>query len=306
MNARWLRDNLSVLLFSVAFVCILGAVIWFLRAAGTEQATVVQELDIKKGELQRLQSNKIYPSVENIEVLKRDQEQLRRLYGLLQNAALREAIHPPDLEREIDFAQLMRATVARLSDSAKKNDVKVEESFTWGFSRYVTTIPCKNPAVKGDDCKRLLRALAKQLLIVEKLSGILIDSKVSAITAIRRSEIESGTSADSLAAPLTDDAKSLYRTYPFEVQFSADTDALRRFLNTLAQANHLYIVRSIQIGAVVQQIQLPAAPRPTSDLTEFEVKEPETPKTIETRRLNVTVRLDAVEFRPVEPKAGKR
>ncbi|MEI6085255.1 MAG: Amuc_1100 family pilus-like protein [Verrucomicrobiota bacterium] len=307
MNARWFRDNLSVVIFSVIFVGFLGGIIWFLRTAYAEQATVLQELEAQQGELHRFQDGKPYPSDENISVLKRDHTQIKRLYGLMQNAAIRDVIHPPDLERDMDFAQLMRSTVGRLTDTATSNNVKIDPTFAWGFSRYIATIPCKNPAAKGDDCKRLLRLLAKQLLIVEKLSGALITSKVESIGAIRRTEVEPGSSGDTLSAPITDDAKSLYRTYPFELAFTADTDALRSLLNSLAQADNLYIVRSVKITVVTQQVRAPSAPvsPPTPDSVDIEVKMPDVPKTIERRLLNVTVRVDVVEFKPIETKPVK-
>jgi len=308
MNARWFRDNLSVLIFSMMFIGILGGLLWFLRQASAAQATVVQDLETQKSELHRLQDTKPFPSKENIDVLKRDYDQIHRLNGLMQNAAIRDITQPPELERPIDFSQLMRATVARLTELAGKNNVSVGESFAWGFSRYVATFPCTNPAARGDDCKRLLRLLAKQLLMVEKLSGLLIDNKVGAIGAIHRTEVETGASSDTLNTPITDDVKSLYRIYPFEVQFTADTVALRNFLNALAQAENLYIVRSVHITAITQQVRAPAvtASRPPTEFGEFEAKVPEAPKMIETRRLNVTVRLDVIEFPPVETRPVKR
>lgn len=308
MNARWFRDNVTVLIFSVSFLAILGGILLFLRGATTAQGTILSELETQQAELRRLLETKPYPSNENIDALKRDQEQIKRLYSLMQNAAAREVVQPPELNNPIDFSRLHSTILARLTESATNNNVSIGESFAWGFSRYGATFPCKNPALKGDDCTRLLRLLAKQMLIVERLGGLLISNKVDTISAIRRTEVEGGGGADVLNVPITDNAKSLYRVYPFEIQFTASTDALRSFLNSLVQADHLYLVRHVHIDSTVQQTKQPPAPviQPAADSGDVEPRVPEQPKIVDVRRLNVTVRLDLIEFKPSETKPVKR
>lgn len=309
MNARWFRDNLSVVIFTVAFIGILTGIIIFLRDALTERDNVVQELTTQQGSLADLQGRKPFPSTENIDILKRDQLQVRRLYTTMQSAAIRETNQIPELEREIDFLQFRKATLDRLNDAADKKGVKIGDTFMWGYSRYAANFPCRNPSVKGDACKSLLRSLAKQLILVEHLSDLLISNNVASIQAIRRTEIEPGSSADSLNIPIQDDTKSLYRVYPFEIEFAADTETLRNILNAFAQADTLYAVRSLRLTTSSQVVRAPNQPvvrREPLDFHELDPKRPEPPTMVESRIIGVTLRLDVIEFKPVETKPPKR
>ena len=259
MNARWFRDNLSVLVFAVVFVGALAGIIYFLREASAAQTVVLQDLESQTGEMNRLQGTQPYPSSENINVVKQDIEQVRRLYGYMQNSAVRPPITGPDPETPIEFSQAMRATTARLNEAAGSAGVKVTDTFAWGFSRYVAKFPCSNPTPKPDECKRILHLLNKQVLTVEKLSQMLIVTKPESIASIRHTEVEPG-SGDGINAPITDDAKLLYHTYPFELVFTTDTERLRKFLNSLSQADSLFLIRGVRVDSTSTQIKDPSAP----------------------------------------------
>src|SRR5207253_5563565 len=120
--------------------------------------------------------------------------------------------------------------------------------FAFGFSRYVSTFPCRNPVAKPEDCQKLPALLAKQLLVVEKLSALAISSGIDNIIAIRRTEVEPGApSTDALAVPLGTDPKGLYRTYPFELQFACNAKALQAFLNNLTKSDWFFAVKTLKI-----------------------------------------------------------
>ena len=75
------------------------------------------------------------------------------------------------------------------------------------------------------------------------------------IDAIRRTEVEGASSADSVTAPISNDPKALYSTYPFEIHFVCDTDSLRNVLNSLEQADYLFIIRSLTINSVAIKVR---------------------------------------------------
>src|SRR5690242_7236137 len=105
MNARWFRDNLSVLIFSLVFVSILTGLIVFLRHASEEQTGVVQKLDTQRGELGNLQAAKIYPSPENVMVITNDLNHMKRLNSEMFLAALHPSLQAPGTvtENPLDF-----------------------------------------------------------------------------------------------------------------------------------------------------------------------------------------------------------
>lgn len=293
MNARWLKQNLTVIAFIGAFVIVLSAIIFLEHNAAARKDSIVEQLAQQQAELDRLRSLDPTPAPENIDAFRRDREQVQRLYEELQKHAMRAPVQTPDLQRDIDFSQLMRDTVSRLSSEAGRNGVKTVDNFAFGFRRYDTDFPCRHPAAKAEDCRKLMALLAKQLKVVDKLSSALIQSHVSEITRIRRTEVEPGTvSGDALPVPIGTDPKTLYVTYPFELEFSCNTEALRTFLNGLTQSDWFFAVRFVKVESAVAA----AAPAETDRPAEMT-------RVAEGRVLNVTVRVDLVEF--TEPPAKK-
>ena len=183
MNTRWLKRNLVVIIFVVVFVVLLGGIIWLERAATARKAEVEADLSGKQEELKRLRSLDPYPSSDNIQILKRDREELQKLYGSLQKAVMQEPLEVADMQSEIDFVDRLRKTQTELRDLANSRGVEIKEDFAFGFSRYNDTFPCRNPVLRPDECRRVLTLLAKQLVVVEKLTKLAISNGVDSITS---------------------------------------------------------------------------------------------------------------------------
>lgn len=285
MNLRWLKQNLVVVIFSATFVVVLLVIILMERKAATHKDEVVAQLEQQQADLNRLRNLDPTPANENIEALRHERQQVQHLNTELQKGAVREPVAVPDMQRDIEFLQLMRDTIGRLNANSARSNVRLADNFAFGFSRYDTDFPCRQPAAKGDDCRKVLALLAKQLLVVEKLSGLLIDSHADEIVRIRRTEVEPGApSPDSLPVPIGNDPKVLYKTFPFEFEFSCDTDALRTFLNSLTQSDWFFAVRSVKIEGGLGDTGRAAA-------------DAEAVRT-DRRLLRVIVRIDLVEFEP--------
>ncbi len=304
MNLRWLRQNLLMIVAGLVFVGLLAIVIWFEHQAFAKKEEIAATLEDQQQQLTRLRDQTPTPSTNNIEAIKQEREQLQQLYQQLQSGAVRKPVEVPDLQSDIDFSQLMRKKVTGLRAEASGNGVKTVDNFAYGFSRYDTDFPCRQTATKPEDCKTLLALLAKQLLVVEKLGGLLIDSHVEEIIRIRRTEVEAGgVSQDELAVPIGNDPKALYQTYPFELEFSCDTKGLRAFLNSLTQSDWFFAVRSLKVDSTASttttSTPTPAAARGA---------EAETPvgagRTIDRRLLHATIRVDLIELAtaPAPPK----
>ena len=303
MNARWFRNHLISLIAGAVFVALLGGISWFLFKSFDAQDAVLQDLKAGNDKLDELRNSKPFPSKDNIDLFRRDYENVRQLYDAMTNAAAHPPIHGPNLTRDIDFSQLVRTTVNHLTATAAEQHVRTPADFTFGFSRYDAKFPCRNPPAHGDECTKLLALLSKQLMVVETLADLLITNKVEEIAAIRRTEVEPGeTSADALNAPINNDPNALYHIYPFELHFTCDTTVLRSILNGLTDAPGLFIVRSIRVETLAVKLKSLDAPV-TGPEAATATAEPA--RSVVTRRLNVALRLDLVEFSPPKVHAGK-
>jgi len=299
MNLAWLKKHAMIVAFVAAFVIVLGVVVWLQQQASGKKAEIDAALAEQMSQLNHLLQTKPAPAKENIDILKQDHVQVEHLYQeLLANVAHSRIHAPPDL-RPVAFLQMMASQLAKLGQAADAAGVKIVDSFAFGFSRYAgtpPTIPARN--LSEEDSKRVVTLLVKQLRAIEKISTLLIESRVDDITEIRRSEVESGNGPDALDVPIVNDPRALYQTLPFEFQFHCTPEALRDFLNALTKSDWFFAVRKVQV------IGEPPPPAEKSGAGPHGgAPAPAAVSPPKRTRLAVTVRVDLIEF-PGKP-AGK-
>jgi hypothetical protein len=299
MNLSWLKKHAMIVGFVAAFLIVLGVVVWLQQQASGKKAEIDAALAEQMSELNHLLQTKPAPAKENIDILKQDRAQVDHLYQeLLANVAHSRIHAPPDL-RPVAFLQMMASQLAKLRQAADAAGVKIVDGFAFGFSRYAGTppaIPARN--LSEEDTKRVVTLLVKQLRAIEKISSLLIESRVDDVTAIRRSEVESNNGSDSLDVPIVNDPRALYQTLPFEFQFHCTPEALRDFLNSLTKSDWFFAVRKVQVtGEPPPPTEKPGATPPGGAPAPAVVSQPKR------THLAVTVRVDLIEF-PVKP-AGK-
>lgn len=298
MNIKWLKQHAVIVGFIAAFLIVLGAVVWLEQSALSKSAEVDAALEEQNSQLQHLSSQKSGPSHENIDLVKKDREQLDRLYDQLLATVGQSRIPTPTDLRAVSFLQQMASQVAHLRLAAQTNKVQLADGFAFGFGRYAGPPP-QLPA-KGlldEDAKHVVTLLVKQLHAIDQISQLLISSHVDEINQIRRSEVEP-TGPGSADLPISSDPKAMYQVLPFEFQFTCSGEELRTFLNSLTKSEWFFAVRSVKVVGEAPSTErsgagAPAAATPT----------PEKPV-----RLTVTMRIDLIEFsgnQPAKQEPGK-
>jgi hypothetical protein len=302
MNLAWLKKHAMIVGFVVAFIVVLGVVVWLQQQASGKKAEIDAALAEQMSELNHLLETKPAPTRDNIDILKQDHAQVDHLYQeLLANVAHSRIHAPPDL-RPVAFLQMMASQLAKLRQAAEAAKVNIVEGFAFGFSRYAGTppaIPARN--LSDEETKRVVTLLVKQLRAIEKISSLLIESHVDDITLIRRSEVESSSGPDTLDVPIANDPHALYQTLPFEFQFHCTPEALRDFLNSLTKSDWFFAVRKVQVVGEPP----PAAEKPGTGAHGVAPPPPTAVSPPKRTHLAVTVRVDLIEF-PSKPtgKAG--
>jgi hypothetical protein len=311
MNLKWLKQNAMLVGFLAAFVIVLAGVIWLQQDASSKRSDVESAIEEQSSQLQHLLQTKPAPSHENIDIVKKDREQVDRLYSNLMGAVSHTIDTPADL-RPVSFLQLMASSFARLRQAADTTGVKLPEGFAFGFGRYAgppPTLPARS--LSEEDTKRVLSLLVKQLNAIDQISSLLITNHVDEINQIRRSEVEpgaerigGGTGGETIDLPIRTDPKALYQMLPFEFQITCTGDALRAFLNGLTKSEWFFAVRRLQVTGEVPSTEkvstsktgpgaAPAQPVPTAPKRE---------------RLTVSMRIDLIEFatkQPAKKEAGR-
>jgi hypothetical protein len=139
----------------------------------------------------------------------------------------------------------------------------------------------------------VLEQLTKQLQAIEKLSELLIESRVDEISQIQRAEVEPGApSTDAFNVPISTDPTGQYETLPFEFRFASTTPALRTFLNKLSQSEWFFAVRYVQVTGETPSGTASDQGGPGSASASG------TAASQRRAPLRVTARIDLVEFAP--------
>ena len=302
MNIKWLKQNAVIIGFIAAFLIVLGVVIWLQQSASSKGAEVDTALEEQRSQLEHYTKQKPGPSHENIDLVKKDREQLAHLYEQLLATVGRSQIPTHSDLRAVNFLQQMASQVGRLRQAAETNNVKLADGFAFGFGRYAGSSP-QLPAkgLSEEETKHVLTLLVKQLRAIEQISLLLISSHVDEINQIRHSEAEpgSGASPEALDIPITNDPKALYQVLAFEFQFTCTGEALRTFLNSLTKSEWFFAVRSMKVvGEAPSTEKLSPGSSATAALAT-------PPKPV---RLSVIMRIDLIEFpdnQPAKQEAGK-
>ena len=302
MNIKWLKQNAVIVGFIAAFLIVLGGVVWLQQSASSKGAEVDAALEEQRSQLQHYSTQKLGPSRENIDLVKKDREQVAHLYEQLLATVGRSQIPTHSDLRAVNFLQLMASQVSHLRQAADTNSVKVADGFAFGFGRYAgppTQLPAKG--LPEEDTKRVLTLLVKQLRAIEQISLLLISSRVDEINQIRRSEVEpaGGANAEALEVPIINDPKALYQVLAFEFQFTCTGEALRAFLNSLTKSEWFFAVRSVKVVGETRSTEKSSPGSPVAAASAMSAK---------AVRLSVTMRIDLIEFpdnQPAKQEAGK-
>jgi hypothetical protein len=208
------------------------------------------QVDAGRQKLTALQGRRFLPSQANVKTLKANNEAAQTLVGTVAEQ-LKTSEAPLAAVGEmnpVEFKNKLDITVKKLRTAADLKKTVLPPNFHFSFGRYVQANPSQAATL----------ILGKQLLAIEQISGMLFDSGITKLNAVRRSFDEdsgallspSGATGESevLKARVSKGTEGLYVVYPFEVEFEGSPRALRDFLEHLAQSPFLYVTRSVQVS----------------------------------------------------------
>ena len=303
MKTNWLKQNLLMIIGSVIVLGLMGTIIWFVRQADIRKRQVESDLESAQQQIERLRASKPFPSSENIRELQNDSEKLQRLYIALQEAVTRKALAVPPLRNEVDFVGFLRKYQRDLRAAAKEARIELPEGFSFGFGRYDKAFPCRIPPLRDQDCRQLLNNLAKQMLVVDKVTRVAYASGISHLLAIRRLDLEAGqTDGDALPPVAPSNPLALFRSLPVEIKFGCNEAGLRNFLNNIAQTEEFLVVRNVSLETETYTVT-PTVPTGLP-VAGFDVAEPTAPQQEIRQRLVATARVEWVEFQTEPPAAA--
>jgi hypothetical protein len=220
-----------------------------------------------------------FPSEENVELEVSNAEQIDDWFDDVITRLMGGNIQSKGQRSPSKFVAVYGAMQSALNQYARKQNVVVDDSFTYGFDFYSGTGALPAP----DDVPRLI----DQLTMVTRLSRVLFDARIKQLLVIKRPVFEAAAkasaspgsgatatrpsrsqrsarpsrssrsrrSSSSRAKPAAtvssaarDVARELFKTERFVITFKARESALMEALNSLATIREFVIVHSVTLS----------------------------------------------------------
>lgn len=283
------RSNVTLIASGAVVVLASGVLAFLSQGKFSAAAKADKRVKSDRKKLEEVYRSELFPSSENVELLKTQAEALSQMRAAFTNDLAKFNTPAPRRTPSV-FMQVLPALTRSLVDKAPVVDGRkiVASGFTFGFDRYLgqtAVMPVES------DVPRLLQ----QLYIVDELVKTLYASQVSQITSVSREIFESGASAVSepeegrvgrgrhrggrSGAPQERPAESaqttfngLYSAQHFKVSFTARQTAAIDFLNRVAGLEKFFcVVTDATFRKTAPDVVLPvekteaSTPRPFQD-----------------------------------------
>ncbi len=248
---NWYRENRWLGNFLIAFAVTALVALWFLfraRSGFTEASAQFNEAATERNRLEHLNP---FPNEGNF---RKTQAALNDYGATLTKlkAELRAQVLPVEPIAPNEFQSRLRRAIVNTTEKARANRVKLPENFHLGFDEFRTTLPTTAAAP----------LLGQELAQVELLFGILIDARVDAIAAVKRTTPPAEATAAPTPPPKKPSAPAnaappVVERAIVDLTFTASLSAMRKVSNQIASAERqFFIVRTLYVRN--QQLKGPA------------------------------------------------
>jgi hypothetical protein len=248
---NWYRENRWLGNFLIAFAVTALLALCFLfraRSGFTEASAQFNEAATERYRLEHLNP---FPNEGNFRKTRRALDDYSATLTKLK-AELRAQVLPVEPIAPNEFQSRLRRAIVNTTEKARANRVKLPENFHLGFDEFRTTLPTTAAAP----------LLGQELAQVELLFGILIDARVDAVAAVKRTTPPAEATAAPTPPPKKPSAPGnaappvVERTI-VDLTFTASPSAMRKVSNQIASAERqFFIVRTLYVRN--QQLKGPA------------------------------------------------
>jgi len=248
---NWYRENRWLGNFLIAFAVTALLALFFLfraRSGFTEASAQFNEAATERNRLEHLNP---FPNEGNFRKTRTALDDYSATLTKLK-ADLRAQVLPVEPIAPNEFQSRLRRAIVNTTEKARANRVKLPENFHLGFDEFRTTLPTTAAAP----------LLGQELAQVELLFGILIDARVDAIAAVKRTTPPAEATAAPTPPPKKPSAPAnaappVVERAIVDLTFTASPSAMRKVSNQIASAERqFFIVRTLYVRN--QQLKGPA------------------------------------------------
>jgi len=239
---NWYRENRWLGNFLIAFAVTALLALWFLFRARSGFAEASAQFNEAATERNRLEHLNPFPNEGNFRKTRAALDDYGATLTKLK-AELRAQVLPVEPIAPNEFQSRLRRAIVNTTEKARANRVKLPENFHLGFDEFGTTLPTTAAAP----------LLGQELAQVELLFGILIDARVDAIAAVKRTTPPTEATAAPTPPPKKPSAPAnaalpVVERAIVDLTFTASPSAMRKVSNQIASAERqFFIVRTLYV-----------------------------------------------------------
>jgi hypothetical protein len=286
---NWYRENRWLGNFLIAFAVTALLALFFLfraRSGFTEASAQFNEAATERNRLEHLNP---FPNEGNFRKTRAALDDYSATLTKLK-AELRAQVLPVEPIAPNEFQSRLRRAIVNTTEKARANRVKLPENFNLGFDEFRTTLPTTAAAP----------LLGQELAQVELLFGILIDARVDAIAAVKRTTPPTEATAAPTPPPKKPSAPAnaappVVERAIVDLTFTASPSAMRKVSNQIASAERqFFIVRTLY----VRNQQLKGPPREQTAATSATTTPPTSAIKfiVGNEHVEITARIEMVRF----------
>ena len=248
---NWYRENRWLGNFLIAFAVTALLALCFLFRARSGFIEASAQFNEAATERNRLEHLNPFPNEGNFRKTQAALDDYGATLTRLK-AELRAQVLPVEPIAPNEFQSRLRRAIVNTTEKARANRVKLPENFHLGFDEFRTTLPTTAAAP----------LLGQELAQVELLFGILIDARVDAIAAVKRTTPPAQATAAAPPPPKKPSAPAnaappVVERAIVDLTFTASPSAIRKVSNQIASAERqFFIVRTLYVRN--QQLKGPA------------------------------------------------
>ncbi len=240
---NWFRENRWLGTFLIVFgICTLLAVYFLFKAKGEFQEATARFHDAAT-ERNRLEHLNPFPNEGNYQQMKTHLENYRVSLDRVKQE-LKTQVLPITPLAPNEFQSRLRQAIIATANRARTNRVKLPVNFRLGFDEFTAALP-NTPAAP---------LLGQELAQIELLVNLLIDTRVDAVTALKRAPLpdEKGSTPAATperkqASPAATGPKMLERGI-VDLTFASSPSVARRVLNQIASTSEqFFIIRTLHV-----------------------------------------------------------
>src|SRR6266446_7790372 len=239
---NWYRENRWLGNFLIAFAVTALLALWFLFRARSGFIEASAQFNEAATERNRLEHLNPFPNEGNFRKTRAALDDYGATLTKLK-ADLRAQVLPVEPIAPNEFQSRLRRAIVNTTEKARANRVKLPENFHLGFDEFRTTLPTTAAAP----------LLGQELAQVELLFGILIDARVDAIAAVKRTTPPAEATAAPTPPPKKPSAPAnaappVVERAIVDLTFTASPSAIRKVSNQIASAERqFFIVRTLYV-----------------------------------------------------------